>query len=370
MDFTLTEEQQHLQQVARAFFEKRSPEAEVRRLMATGQGFDRQLWADLADMGLLGLCIPSQWGGSDAGPVEVGIVMEEAGRALLVAPYFATVALAIPALLYTQDHAACDEYLPRIASGQCVATLAVTEQSGSWNADTTESLARHDGAGWRLEGTKAYVPAGNIADLIIVTAQTPAGPSVFAVDAHSPGLIVTPLPTIDQTRKQATVELRDVPARLLGAQAAAPQILDRVLDLAAVWLAAEQSGGARRALEMAVAYAKIRHQFNRPIGSFQAVKTICADMLIAVECSTSAALYGLWAAAEASPELPVAASLAKAFCSDAFKEVSAKNIQVHGGIGFTWEHPAHLYYKRARSSAVLLGDARQHRAALASRIGY
>src|SRR6202040_704165 len=210
---------------------------------------------------------------------------------------------------------------------------------------------------------------GHVANLILVAARKGGQVNLFAVQGDSPGLTRTPLSTMDQTRKQARLELDGVPARQIGGDGRGWAPLAKTLDLAAVALAAEQVGGAQKVLEMAVEYAKVRVQFGRPIGSFQAIKHKCADMLLEVESAKSAAYYALWAAAELNEELPVVASLAKAYCSDAYFHATAENIQIHGGIGFTWEHPAHLYFKRAKSSELLFGDPTYHRELLAQRIG-
>ncbi|HUD16153.1 MAG TPA: acyl-CoA dehydrogenase, partial [Acidimicrobiales bacterium] len=220
-----------------------------------------------------------------------------------------------------------------------------------------------------LSGQKLYVLDGHAADLVLVAARTPAGVSVFAVERGAPGFTATSLTTMDQTRKQTRIEFSGTPARLVGEDGGAGPALSRTLDLAAVALAAEQVGGAQRCLDMAVDYAKTRIQFGRPIGSFQAIKHKCADMLLEVESAKSAAYYAGWAAAEDSDELPVVASLAKSYCSEAYFHAAAENIQIHGGIGFTWEHDAHLYFKRAKSSELLLGDPSYHRELLAQRIG-
>jgi alkylation response protein AidB-like acyl-CoA dehydrogenase len=369
MQFGFTEEQDDLRVAVRSFLEDRSPESEVRRLMETERGFEPSVWAEMAGMGLLGLAIPEALGGAGCGPVEVGVVLEETGAVLLCAPYFSTVVLATSVLLHAGDEAAAAEFLPGIATGALTAAFALTEPSGRWDADGVTLTAQRSGAGWALDGVKTYVLDGHTAGLVLVAARSAAGVSLFAVDGDAPGLSRTPLPTLDLTRKQARLDFAGVPARLIGADGAGWPVISRVLDLAAVGLAAEQVGGAQRVLDMAVAYAKVRHQFGRPIGSFQAIKHKCADVLLEVESARSASQYALWAAATLSEELPVVASLTKAYCSEAFSHATAENIQVHGGIGFTWEHPAHLYFKRARSSQVLLGDPTYHRELLAQRIG-
>ncbi|MFJ9006026.1 acyl-CoA dehydrogenase family protein [Streptomyces canus] len=373
MDLTFSEEQDELRKVVRSFLAKHSDEATVRRLAADPQGHDPVVWRRMAgELGLQGLAVPEEYGGSGFGYVDLGIVFEEAGRALLGGPYFATVALAAEALLRCADEQARHDFLPGIASGETVATLALTEDSGHWDEQGIGLTAVRDETGaWQLTGVKAYVPDGHLADLLLVAARTPSGVSLLAVEtADAPGLTRTPLPTLDQTRKQARIEFTDTPARLLGPEGAAWPALKRTLATAAVLLAAEQVGGAAAALDAAVEYAKIREQYGRPIGSFQGIKHKCADMLMEIESARSAAYGGLWALnAGDETEIAIAAALAQAFCSEAFTKVAADNIQVHGGIGFTWEHPAHLYFKRAKSSEVLLGTPSYHRELLATRLG-
>jgi alkylation response protein AidB-like acyl-CoA dehydrogenase len=368
--FAFTPEQDELRAMVREFLADRSPEPEVRRLMETDQGFDPAVWSQMGDeLGILGLAIPEAYGGAGVGFVEVGVVLEEAGRALLCAPYFSSVVLAASAVLHSGDEDAKKDYLPSLASGELRGTLALAEDSGRWDEPGISVTATRSGAGWTLDGHKNFVLDGHTAGLILVVARSGGGVSLFAVEAGATGLTRSPLPTMDQTRKLARLEFSHVPARLLGGEGNAWPAVTRVLDLAAVGLAAEQIGGADRVLTMAVEYAKVRHQFGRPIGSFQAVKHKCADMLIEVESAKSAAYYGMWAATELNDELPAVASLAKAYCSDAYFRCAAENIQVHGGIGFTWEHPAHLYFKRAKSSQLLFGDPDYHRELFAQRSG-
>ncbi|WP_405530599.1 acyl-CoA/acyl-ACP dehydrogenase [Streptomyces canus] len=373
MDLTFSEEQDELRKVVRSFLAKHSDEATVRRLAADPQGHDPVVWRRMAgELGLQGLAVPEEYGGSGFGYVDLGIVFEEAGRALLGGPYFASVALAAEALLRCADEQARHDFLPGIASGETVATLALTEDSGHWDEQGIGLTAVRDETGaWRLTGVKTYVPDGHLADLLLVAARTPSGVSLLAVEtADAPGLTRTSLPTLDQTRKQARVEFTDTPARLLGPEGAAWPALKRTLATAAVLLSAEQVGGAAAALDAAVEYAKIREQYGRPIGSFQGIKHKCADMLMEIESARSAAYGGLWALdAGDETEIAIAAALAQAFCSEAFTKVAADNIQVHGGIGFTWEHPAHLYFKRAKSSEALLGTPSYHRELLAARLG-
>jgi alkylation response protein AidB-like acyl-CoA dehydrogenase len=370
MNFAFSEEQEELRKTVRSFLESKSPETEVRRLMDTEDGYDPAVWSQMGEqMGLQGLAVPEEFGGSGYSFVELGVVLEEMGRALLCAPYFSTVVLAANTLLHSGDDAAKKDFLPGIAAGETIATLAFTEPSGKWDESGITMEATQDGSGWVLNGTKMFVLDGHTADLIIVAARTSGGVSLFTVVGDADGLTRTALSTMDQTRKQAKLEFAGTPAKLLGAEGQGWNVLSTVLDLAAVALSAEEVGGGQKVLEMAVEYAKVRVQFGRPIGSFQAIKHKCADMLLEVESAKSAAYYGMWCAAEMNDELPSVASLAKAYCSEAYFHAAAENIQIHGGIGFTWEHPAHLYFKRAKSSELLFGDPTYHRELLAQRIG-
>jgi alkylation response protein AidB-like acyl-CoA dehydrogenase len=370
MNFAFSEEQEELRRSVRRFLEDKSPMTEVRRLMETTEGFDRAVWDQMANqLGLQALAIPEEYGGAGFGYVELIVVFEEMGAALLCAPYFATVALGANALLSSGDEGAKKDLLPGIASGETIATLAFTEDTGRWDIDGITLTATGSGGEWKLDGHKMFVVDGNNANLVLVAGRTDNGVSLFAVEGGAPGLTATPLATMDQTRKQARLEFASTPARLVGEEGGAAPVLSRTLDLAAVALAAEQVGGAQRCLDMAVDYAKTRIQFGRPIGSFQAIKHKCADMLLEVESAKSAAYYAGWAAAEDSEELPVVGSLAKSYCSEAYFHAAAENIQIHGGIGFTWEHDAHLYFKRAKSSELMLGDPSYHRELLAQRIG-
>jgi alkylation response protein AidB-like acyl-CoA dehydrogenase len=370
VNFEFDADQEELRRTVRRFFERSSAEADVRRLMATESGYDPAVWEKMAtQLGLHGMAIPEEYGGAGFSFVELGVVLEEMGRALLCAPFFASVVLAAELLKAIDDEQARKDYLPGIASGETIATVALTEADGRWQPSSVTTRAVPDAGAWRLTGAKTFVPDGASASLLLVVARTGDGVGVFAVDSDAPGLSCLALPTMDQTRKQARVELDAVPARLLGGPGDGWPAVSRMLQVAAVGLAAEQVGGAQRALEMAVEYAKLREQFGRPIGSFQAIKHKCASMLVEVESMKSAAYYGLWAAASGSGELPVVASIAKVCCSDGYTMVTSENIQIHGGIGFTWEHPAHLYFKRARSSRVLLGGPDYHRDLIARLAG-
>jgi alkylation response protein AidB-like acyl-CoA dehydrogenase len=370
MNFAFSEEQEELRRTVRQFLDQKSPETEVRRLMETDEGYDVAVWKQMGEqLGLQGLAIPEEFGGSGYGYIELIVILEEMGRRLLAAPYFSTVVLAANTLIHSGDDAAKKEHLPGIATGETIATLAFTEESGRWDEGGITVAATQSGDGWTISGTKSYVLDGHIADLILVAARTGAGVSIFAVPSDAAGLTRTLLTTMDQTRKQAKLDFSNTPATLVGTDGAGWSTIERVLDLAAVALAAEQVGGAQFVLDMAVQYAKDRIQFGRPIGSFQAIKHKCADMLLEVESAKSAAYYAGWCAAELNDELPSVAALAKAYCSEAYFHATAENIQIHGGIGFTWEHPAHLYFKRAKSSELLFGDPAYWRELLAQRIG-
>jgi alkylation response protein AidB-like acyl-CoA dehydrogenase len=368
--FAFGPERDELRATVRRFLADRSPQSEVRRLMETEDGYDPAVWRLMAtQLGLQGLIVPEQYGGAGSGCVELQIACEEMGRALLCAPFLSSAVLATSMLLFAGDAAAAQRYLPGLADGSMIGTLAMTEESGSWVAGDVRTVATPAGSGYRLAGEKLYVLDGTVADLLLVVASTERGPGLFAVAPDAPGLTRTAMATLDATRKQARLVLDDTPATLVGEDGGAAGPLAAALDVGAAALAAEQAGGARRVLEMAVEYAKVREQFGRPIGSYQAIKHKCADMLLEVESSTSAAYAAGWAIDGESAEIGVLASLAKAYCSEAYYHCAAENIQVHGGIGFTWEHPAHLYFKRATSTEILLGSPRYHRELLTRRLG-
>jgi alkylation response protein AidB-like acyl-CoA dehydrogenase len=375
VNFAFSEEQEELRQTIRRFLEDKSPSTEVRRLMETVDGYDEAVWKQMGqELGLQSLHIPEEYGGQGFTFVELGIVLEEMGRVLLSAPYFSTVVLAADAILNAGTDDQKRALLPGIASGETRAALAFTEPNGRWDAAGITLEAKADGDAFVLDGTKSFVIDGHTAEVVVVVARTAGssgedGIGFFTVAGDARGLTRTPLATMDQTRKQAKLEFTGVQAAPLGAVGSGWAALSKTLDQAAVGLANEMVGGAQKVLEMSVQYAKDRVQFGRPIGSFQAIKHKCADMLLEVESAKSAAYYAAWSAAEDNDELPVVASLAKAYCSDAYFHAAAENIQIHGGIGFTWEHDAHLYFKRAKSSEILFGDATYHRELLAQRIG-
>jgi alkylation response protein AidB-like acyl-CoA dehydrogenase len=362
-----SEDQRQLGAVLRDFLDQRSPESEVRRFMDTESGIDEATWRQMAEeLGICGLAVPENLGGAGGSFVDVAVVLEELGRALTCVPFFSSVVLAQSLLLACAHEQTTAEWLPGLANGSLRAAVAFAEPGAVWDATGITMRATKSVQQWRLSGTKSYVIDGQSAHVVFVVARTDTGLSVFAVDAGAPGLRREPLPTMDLTRKQARLEFVDVPARLVGRADEGHESLQMMLHLAAVGLSAESVGGAQRVLEMSVDYAKSRYQFGRPIGSFQAIKHKCADMLLAVESARSAAYYARTVAAGGPPaELPVAASMAKSVCGDAYMACAAENIQVHGGIGFTWEHPAHLYFKRAKANQLMFGDPVLHRSRIA-----
>jgi alkylation response protein AidB-like acyl-CoA dehydrogenase len=370
MDFALSEEQKTLQEVLRDFLETKSPESAVRDQMGDPAGFDRALWKQMAEqLGLQSLAIPEEFGGSGFGFFELGIVLEEMGRALAVSPFFASAVMASNLLLAVDDRDACKDYLPGLATGETIATVALAEDAGSWQPSSVTATATSVDDSWVIHGHKSFVLDGAVADLVLVVARAGEHLGIFAVEAGAHGLVVEPLMTMDQTRKQARLTFDAVPARLIGSFESAEPALLAMLDLAAIALSAEALGGTAKVLDMAVDYAKVREQFGRKIGSFQAIKHKCATMLVELESSRSAVYYALWAASVGHEDTPRVASLAKAFCVDAFLYAAGENIQIHGGIGFTWEHPAHLYLKRAKNAQLFLGSSDFHRQQLADRIG-
>ncbi|WP_445168086.1 acyl-CoA dehydrogenase family protein [Mycolicibacterium sp. Dal123E01] len=356
MSGALTTEQQDLADAVLDLMAKRSPEAEVRRLMATDAGYDPAVWAELAAMGLLGLAIPEKFGGSGAGAVEVGLVMEAMGRALLCAPYLSSL-LTTHLLLALGDEREQAEALPRIAAGELIAAVAFAEPGSARLSGAPETAARAAGFNWELTGTKTYVLDATIAQRIYVV----AGTAVFAIDPTGPGVEITALSTVDATRKQGRIVLTDTPARWVGDLDSRLAVLDQALDRTAVALLGEQAGGAMHTMRMAADYAKTRFQFGRAIGSFQAIKHMCADMLLEAESALSAARHVAAAFDAQDPAWLVDLAAAQSYCSEAFVTVAANTIQVHGGIGFTWEHPAHLYLRRARTDAELFGGPAWHR---------
>jgi alkylation response protein AidB-like acyl-CoA dehydrogenase len=378
MDFGFSDEQDLLRQMARAFLAEHCPMAFVRRMMEDDKGYSPELWHQMADLGWLGLAFPEAYGGQGFGFVDLTVILEEMGAALLPSPFLSTVLLAGQTILLGGSETQKKTYLPKIADGSLLATLAMTEPSGRFDAaGIAEVKATPEAGGFCIVGTKLFVPDAHVADVLVVAARTQdtgdksAGISLFLVEGNSPGLSTTLLKTMDQTRKQCEVVFDNVHVahdHLLGAVDMGWPILHKVLNIATVALCAEMVGGAQRVLDISVAYAKERVQFGRPIGSFQAVKHKCAEMLLQVESAKSAAYYAAWAVDEDIPDAPLAVSTAKAYCSDAYRHTAGEGIQIHGGIGFTWEHDMHLYFKRAKYAEFTFGDATYHRELVAQEL--
>ena len=373
--FAFTDEQEQFRSAVRRFLEDKSPTTEVRRLMATAEGYDPEVWRLLSgDLALPGIHIPEHYGGTGFGMVELGIVMEEFGRALVCAPFFSTAVLAGNAILNAGTDAQKSRLLPDLARGARFGTLAVTEPSGQWDPAGITVVATPDGDGYRLDGTKSYVVDGHIADLLVVAARQPgstghAGLALFALTGKASGVERSALQSMDPTRKLARIDFHGARAELLGNPEAGAAALLRTLDQAAIALANEMVGGAQTLLDSAVKYSKLRVQFGREIGSFQAIKHKLADLLLEVELAKSAAYYAAQAAAVDDPEWHALASLAKAATSETYLHTAAECIQIHGGIGFTWDNDTNLWFKRAKSSEVFLGHPSYHRELLMQRWG-
>ena len=367
MQFSFTSEQEEFRSVLRRFLEEKSPPIVVRRLMETEIGWDRGGWADInQQLGLSAIHIPEAYGGQGFSFVELGIVLEEMGRALLCAPYFASTVLAATAILNSGTEAQKRELLPPIAAGETIATLAFTEPNGRWDVGGVEVTATRERGAYRLDGVKSFVLDGQSADQIVVLARRAGssgedGLSLFNLRGDATGLRRRALKAMDPTRKLARLEFRSVRAELLGEEAAAAAPFARTMAEAAACLASEMAGGAEKLRQSALDYANLRVQFGRTIASFQSMKHKHAEMLVDVELAKSAAYGAASAAAENDPDLPALASLAKATASEAYVQTAIHTVQIHGGIGFTWDNDTHLWFKRAKSSEVFLGDPTYHR---------
>ncbi|HEY6612008.1 MAG TPA: acyl-CoA dehydrogenase family protein [Pseudomonas sp.] len=385
MDFALSDEQLMIQESAAGFLTAASDSAAVRAAMASPQGFDAQLWRQIAEeLCWPGLMIPEQYGGVGLGFVEQAILLEQMGSHLLCSPFFASACLATPALLLGDSEVLRSRWLPELAAGSLTATLAYRENRDGWHAAEQPRAARQ-GDGWRLDGIYEAVLDGASSDLLIVASRDDAGElRLFAVPANQAGIRRQALPTLDQTRRRARIELSAVAVGTEqclhgdgGGQRAGEQLLDKVLQVAAIALACEQTGAAQRTLDLTLAYIGERKQFGRTIASFQAIKHRCADLMLAIECARSAGYYAACVAREAlieggdaqlAGQLAEACAIAKSQASETFMHCAAESIQLHGGVGFTWEYDPHLYFKRARASEQLLGTPSWHRERLATLI--
>jgi alkylation response protein AidB-like acyl-CoA dehydrogenase len=356
MQFGLSESQEFLKDSARKFFAGECPSAEMRRLMETDTAYDAALWSNLTDQGYTGIIFPEEYGGVGLGKVELMLLMEEAGRALLPGPFFSTVVLAGSVLDAVGTPASKKRYLAAICRGESRATVAILEAGASWNPRDIQLSA----ANGKLTGEKFFVSDAAIADFIVVVARN----GVFLVDSKANGLKISPMSGMDLTRKLYVVEFSNTPAEEIGST----KDLPRAFEIATTALAAELVGGMQRILEITVEYAKTRKQFGKPIGIFQAVQHQCADMYLETESSRSAVYYAGWALEENSPDAATAVSIAKMYASDAGRTVGNRGIQIHGGMGFTWENDLHLYYRRAKASETAFGDATFHRERIASMV--
>ena len=367
MDFAFSEDQEMLRASARDFLAKDCPPAVVRKMMDADDAYDPGLWRKVSEMGWTGLSIPEAYGGIGSF-LDLVVVLEEAGRNLLPGPFFTTMGLAVPALLEAGTEAQKKQVLTAIAAGEARATVALTEPAGRWDAEGVALQAVRSGDGWKLDGVKLFVPDAGVADYVVVAARTRGsgeeGVTLFLLKGRPAGLTVTPMKTLDMTRRwyELRFEGVQVPAdAVMGTPDQGWAPMKRVLEWGAAALCAEMVGGAQHVLEKSVDYAKTRHQFGKPIGIYQAVSHKLADVLLETEGARSATYYAAWAVDANAPDRALAASMAKAYVSDAYRRAAGNAIQVHGGIGFTWEHDMHLYFKRAKASEVTLGDATYHR---------
>jgi alkylation response protein AidB-like acyl-CoA dehydrogenase len=368
MQFEFSETQQTLKNTVRKFLSAECPMAEVRRLMETETAYDAGLWQKMTDQGWTGLLIPEQYGGFGMGMVEMAATLEEMGRALLPGPFFSTVVMAGTLIERAGNEAQKQKYLGAIGRGEIKVTVAFLEDPPSWTPLGVQLKARASGGDYVLDGTKLFVPDAGVSDLIVVIARLEGELALFMVARDAQGVTISPMSSIDLTRKVYEVKLdgvRVAPEAMLASGQAAVEALGKARAMATVGLVAEITGGMQRLLDLTVDYAKTRKQFGRPIGQFQAVQHQCADMLVLTESTRSAAYYAAYAIQEGIPEAPLAVSVAKAYASEAYREAGNRAIQVHGGMGFTWENDAHLYYRRAKVSEQMFGDATFHREVIA-----
>ncbi|MGY1810050.1 acyl-CoA dehydrogenase family protein [Blastococcus sp. SYSU D00669] len=364
MEFTWTPEQQDLRTTTRRLLQDRAPLERARALGESGTRHDPDLWRALAQQaGLQGLAVPEEHGGSGASRVEQAVVFEEMGRVLLGGPFLSTVGFAAEALLASGDGAAQAEHLPPLAEGERTATLAVVEADGRWRPDAVATRATGSGPDARLTGVKELVLDGADADLVLVLAASDAGPSLYAVEAGADGLTAERLDPLDLTRPLARLRFADVPARLVGEPGDGARIAGAVRQAAAVLLAAEQVGAMTTLVGMTADHARTRRAFGRPIGAFQGVKHRLADMAVRLEMSRSAAYWSAWQE-PGSAAAAMGAAVAGSYCSESFLQTARDTIQLHGGTGFTWEHDAHLFLRRARADATLAGPPADARADL------
>ena len=370
MDFSFTPDQTLLKNSARAFLDEHCKPATVRLLWDDPRGESQAMWKEMAQLGWLGLSLPEAHGGSELGMVETALLLEELGRAAYPGPYWPTMLVA-SAIAEAGTDAQKKRWLGAIAAGDARATITLLDGDLDWSPEAIATRADKTPTGWALTGVKRYVAWSHVADVLLIPARAPEGVTLFLVDPASAGLTSSPVQCMDPGTRWAELKLDKVPVRgedVLGAPGGATPMLGRLLRRAGAGAAAEMLGAARRCLDMAVSYAKVREQFGQPIGSFQAIRHKCADMLLEVENSHSAVYYAAWALDAGAEDGETAASIAKAYVGDASRKVCGEAIQVHGGIGFTWEFDLHMYFKRAKALEAQYGDADHHRELILSHV--
>jgi alkylation response protein AidB-like acyl-CoA dehydrogenase len=363
MDFAFSQDQQLLKNAARAFLDEHCPPTRVRAMWDDPRGESEAMWKDMAQLGWLGLGLPEAHGGSGLGMIETAIVLEELGRAAYPGPYFPTI-LTATAIERAGRAAQQRRWLPAIAAGGARGTVALLDADPDWDPEATTTRAERAAGGWRLSGTKRFAPWAHVADVVLVPARAPEGLTLFLIEPAAPGLRMEPILGMDPGTRWMSITLDGTPVaeeNVVGAPGQARPVLETLLRRGAVGAAAEMLGAARRSLDMTVAYAKVREQFGQPIGSFQAIRHKCAEMLLQVENAHGAVYYAAWALDAGAGDQALAASVAKAYVSDAARRVCGEAIQVHGGIGFTWEYDLHLYFKRAKALEPMYGDPDHHR---------
>jgi alkylation response protein AidB-like acyl-CoA dehydrogenase len=369
MDFDFSEEQRSLGETVRRFLAEQAPIAYVREMYDDQRGTTDRVWRGLAELGVTGILVPEKFGGLGLGMVDMGVVVEEMGRAVHPGPFVSSAVAATAAVVNIADDSAQADLLPAMASGEHMATLALLEPASRYEWREPATRADLSGSQWNLTGTKAHVTDGVAADLMLVVARAPGGLGLFLAESGLYQAVAEPV--LDGSRKQASITFEATPARRIdvGDSAAVTAGVARALDLVLIALVVDAVGAAQAALDICLEYARVREQFGRPIGSFQALQHMCVDMFRDIEMSRVLGYYGLWASDVAdNVECHRAAVTAKGFASDALAKVGADAIQVHGGIGFTWEHDIHLYYKRCLSMRNTLGASVEHLAELASLI--
>jgi alkylation response protein AidB-like acyl-CoA dehydrogenase len=370
LDFGFSEEQEMLRDAAKRFLTDNCSTKYVRQMMADASAHDPAFWQKLVGQGWPGLLIPEQYGGANGTFLDMTVIVEEMGKALIPGPFFAAALLGAPTFIEGASDALKAEFLPKIAEGKFIPTVAIAEAPGRFDAGGIELKAVKKGSGFTVTGEKFFVPDAHVADAIIVAARTRGsgenGITLLCIPAKEKGVTVTQLKTVDMTRRMCHIKFDNVQAdTVIGKENDGWPVLRRVLEVATAALSTEMVGTAQKALDIAVEYAKTRVQFGKPIGSFQAIKHKCVDMMVAVENARSLTYYAAWTVDERVPEAATAVPMAKAYASDMGKNVTSEAIQVHGGIGFTWEHDMHLYHRRALAGEANLGNAPIHRETVA-----